>query len=265
MTCYKVPLSEISKQFRRKIKNDRSIYELQNIHLWVSKLDPIVPANIFSDHRISNEIRVSCDDRENYRHHKLEIDPWSFTSSWGYTHVISIYGCNFKDFDFNFLGHFKQLEILKFKFIFDFNVANWSTFPSMLHINRLEVLLCSPLNEWKQFPILKIGLYEILLSGFYRNIEINDEAMERILQWILESPTANTLERLEIHHNALTRVPLQIVSFKNLRDLRLHQYNHISTIRSGNFDFSQSSNILNLNLESIGVHTIEPASFQGKF
>lgn len=70
------------------------------------------------------------------------------------------------------------------------------------------------MNKWVQFPHLTKGLSSVTLS--YSGID--SAAMDRILRWIA-SFSANSLRKLEISHNNLTKIPRLLSSFIALKGL----------------------------------------------
>jgi len=122
------------------------------------------------------------------------------------------------------------------------------------------------MNEFYHFPALTNGLKEFIFQNdhstkFSSKLIINDETVDRIMDWLLLS-SANTLEEMVIAYmNQVTRVPHKIVSFRALRKVWLYS-NNISIIKSGAFSFSVP--VSHLDIGDNGIHEIEPGAFQGK-
>ena len=103
------------------------------------------------------------------------------------------------------------------------------------------------------------GLIE--LDCFSR--EINDLRASQILDVFLSSTEAtNSLEWVYFYNNLITRVPDQIKFFPRLVYITLN-YNLITSIESGTFNFSSTLDYLGLDANQIV--SIEPGTFQGSF
>ena len=96
---------------------------------------------------------------------------------------------------------------------------------------------------------------------YLTNNLIGDVAMDRILQWIIDSPSVNTLRSLVIAESALTKIPRQFSSFSALERIVLWRDPLNTTIRYGSLNFSYPVSVLCL--ESCGIKFIEPGAFQG--
>ena len=105
--------------------------------------------------------------------------------------------------------------------------------------------------------MLKNGLQALCLLDAH----VDDETMDRILGWLLNSETVNTLEELDLRQNALTEIPWQLSRFKKLRSVILSK-NPMSGIIYANIS-SVFSSILDIWLDDTGIQTIQPGAFKG--
>ena len=111
--------------------------------------------------------------------------------------------------------------------------------PPLPLLNRLDVLQSKGMNQLSKFPNLTNGLIKAKFGGGENDAQysLNNEATNRIIDWLLLSST-NTLEEIIfVNMTKLTRVPHKISSFKALKELWLYG-NNISSIKSGAFSFS---------------------------
>ena len=87
----------------------------------------------------------------------------------------------------------------------------------------------------------------------------NDEGVSQIMNWVLPS-SANTLEYLTIASVNITRTPLELASFSNLRMAIFSENIGNMTVEAGTF-FSNKIEYIELS----GVVTVEEGAFQGIF
>ena len=225
----------------------------------------LLPSDVFGDHIVTNQIDLSCDLNimgSNNSVRKLKIDPGAFRTSRNFTQVVKIIYCNIGELDFQFLADFKKMDSLILYSIVDIDRAHWNTFPPLFSLKDLLInqIKSIELNEWKTFPSLVKGLANISLES----CRISDVAMERILQWLIDSPTGNTLEQLNIQRNWLTKIPNQISLFRGLTRifLGLQPLMKKTVIRPEMINVC-NHNILHLGLASIDINYLEPGLFQG--
>jgi len=195
----------------------------------------------------------------------LQIDGNAFRSTKSYTpnFKINIIDCTL--LDLGFLSGFEKLTKLVFS-----NIRNIQhclpSLPPLPRLIELHFEHCSGMNEYYHFPALTNGLKKFRFANDDRtkilsNKNINDETVDRIMDWLLLS-SANTLEEITTTYiNQGTRVPHKIASFKVLRKLWLHD-NNISSIKTGAFSFSVPVSLLNI--KGNAIKEIEPGAFQGK-
>lgn len=93
---------------------------------------------------------------------------------------------------------------------------------------------------------------------------LSDEQVGDILQIFLSnSNTSSRLVRIDLARNNLTLVPKQIRHFQQLSKLDLGG-NKITSIKSGDFNFTAAVDELSLFLHGNEISHIEPNSFLGK-
>ena len=251
LSCDGIPLNSIAQLFEKM----NSTNEIENFELILQYSDQLIPANLLADHRVKNEMKLKC---KNVFTQKLKIDRDVFNASRNYTDgAFLIDSCDLTGLDFFFLEGFDQLNELAFKRIANFHMANWYTLPHLPGLKVLNIYCAMGLNEWSQFPVLLNGLYEISLTFD----AINDDAINRILQWLLDSPTANTLKELDIQRNALTEVPRMISYFKTLTNVYMAFNDLSSTLKSGSFKLATA--VSSIELFWTGIEKIDPGAFQG--
>ena len=94
--------------------------------------------------------------------------------------------------------------------------------------------------------------------------DLTDDQVSDILQIFLSnSNTSSRLVRIDLTRNRLTQIPKQIRHFKQLSKLDLSG-NKITSIKSGDFNFTTSMNDSSLLLYENAISDIEPNSFLGK-
>ena len=253
VTCPYVPLSVIAQAFKEPVG-----WNLTSIALIIPPTDEFIPANLLGGNVVQHGLELECQHSGSQR---LTIHPDAFKASRNFVLSIKVKGCDLSGFNFSFLKHFCRLEALRFTKNANFHRAAWITFPPLPALHYFQVLNMQ-LDQWAHFPVLVNGLKTVDLGG---NL-IGNEAMDRILQWLLDSPSAKTLNVLNIVHTLLTEVPQKITSFKNFLELFMGQ-NPITTIRSGsiiaNANVSDAANFGIIALHSCNIDAIEPGSFQG--
>ena len=124
-------------------------------------------------------------------------------------------------------------------------------------------------HYYNKSPI-KINLYSYNLDfsstdwNSPENPKMSDESMSRMMDWLLPS-SANSLEIISFQSNVddaanLTRTPLQLASFKNLKEIYFPTNFGNMTVLSGTF-FSNQIERIGL----YGVVSVEEGAFQGIF
>ena len=224
---------------------------------------PEIPSNILAKHQVRNQIELYClssDGIQQQQLGQLRIHSEAFSLSQNFTQGVQICACDISHLEFHFLRGFHQLKYLVFRTIAKVYLADWTTFPLLSKLEHLRIVESTGLNEWNQFPILANGL---TLVDLERNA-IHQDAMNRILQWLHDSPTINTLVELNIKRNLLTRIPKAIPSFTSLAYIFLGSNPINGTICAGSFISTSLITIKKLFLDCAPFESIEPGAIQGE-
>ena len=250
------PISSIANMFK-KVSMSAISSVIHNLELIILDSDKLIPAELLAKCKVSNEIVITG---ANKKYHQISIDPEAFKSSQNLTCIFVLKSFDLTGVKFSFLSGFQHLKELAFLHISNIHSANWTTLPTLPSLKYLYIKYSTGLEHWITFPNLKYGLLGLLLVGN----NMTDIEMFRTLEWAMES-SANTLEILNIQSNAITRVPTQISSFKNLQSIYLDQNPFPPTIRSGSLDlvFSSLFSLKWFYLTSVGIENIESEVFQG--
>ena len=218
--CENIAVIEVNEIFQGKIG---SIYnEIENFQYIVPEKDTSIPADFLADHRVLTDISLSCFA---IGIQKIKINSEAFSSSFNSTRRVEITLCDFTEMSFDFIKGFIKLQELSFDSNANVNLADWENFPPLTTLTTLYIKYSTGLDQWNQFPILVNGLTKIDLS--YN--DMGNDAMDRIMQWILNSPSANSLIYFHLKKNELTTIPWQLQFFKELKRIYL-AYNSISAI-----------------------------------
>ena len=206
------------------------------------------------------KINVKCQIEEEIPQ-IITIDPEAFNSSKNYAKYFEISFCDASGLNFKFLQGFNKLLNLSFYSISNVHLAAWDSFPILLEMHTLEITNSKGLDKWTQFPDAIKGLSYFELIGN----EIGDAAMDRILQWILNSSpyAVFDLRHLKMKMSGLTRIPRLLSTFRNLENIYF-EGNQLKnqTIGTSSLNFSQHY-IFSLFLSSCGINNIEPRTFNG--
>ena len=241
--CGYVPLSAVKQIFKNQI-------ELENFRLTVPLSEEFIPANLLVKNKINTEFQLQCQQSTQ----RLTIHPNAFQASRKFTSIFGVINCDLARFNFSFLADFRKLYMLFFKRCANIHLADWTTLPLLPKFNFLEIEFMK-LNEWTNFPVLHKGLYSVTLK---RNL-IGDAAMDRILQWLTDSPSIDTLTYLDLEATFLNEIPVKISSFK-IHLLLFLGRNPIKVIRNG---FITNIRPFRIDLHSCDIDTIEPGAFHG--
>ena len=249
VSCYGIPLDEVYSVFRR---TSTAYLEKFVLELLPSDSTEIIPADLLNNHW-TGRIEISC------KNGSLRADPQAFRSSKNTTENISINNCDLTGLDFGFLSGFDQLSLTYFSGLSNIGAANWNSFPSLPNLNELTIYKSAGLNEWTGFPRLTRGLDRL----YIQECDIQDAAMDRVLNWIAQS-SADTLHTLEIEVNYLTTVPLvlRVPSFPKLTNLYLgKQKTAIPVIPIDSLH--GFSPYFKLQVADTGINKIDEGAFQG--
>ena len=256
MHCGDIPLDSVRNLFKTKsagLNKNEANHLLKNFELLIPPKDLVIPADLLSDKFAAEIITLHCQDDKGTQ--RLKVDPEAFRSSRNFILTVEIFLCDTGELDFLFLRGFQRLVKLDLSSDMNVHLLNWTSLPTLPNFRSLDISYSEGLNEWVDFPKLEKGLEAIQLPCN----KISDLTMDRIMQWILSSPSADTLGHLNVGRNALTKIPSGLSSLKRLQIVRLY-FNPITCIQTGMFNFSS---VINIFLEGTQINAIEPEAFQG--
>ena len=249
--CRNISLQDISGIFRRTTPADFDHFSLS-----LSPAEPseIIPADLLNNHRVGG-ISINCPSNDVY----LRVDSKAFRSSIDTASSIYFSNCDMSRLDFQFLAGFFQIIDINFREMSNFGLANWASLPIFPSLNEIYIQRSTGLNEWMTLPPLAKGLNFLNLYGN----DIQDEAMDRILNWTLQY-SADTLQYLYLSENDMTRIPRQqFVQFQNLYMLQIqNQTRGIPFIPSDSFYSAERQNFYFTAVNN-GIEKIEQGAFQG--
>lgn len=226
---------------------------LESISVVVPLREQFIPADLLANYK-ARIISIECEDEVIQ---KISIHPKAFRASQNFTRNFFISSCDVGQLDFTFLNGFHGLQLIRFILANNFHLAVWTSLPPLSHLTGLELFSSSGLDEWTSFPVLVQGLTEI----FMHNTFLCDLSTDRILQWVIDSPSVNTLRYLHLDKNFLTRIPKQIRALSKLNKLVLTG-NKITTIEKESI-YRNSSTRCEIFLDVNEISNIEPGAFQG--
>ena len=189
---YNVFKNTISADFKSIVFS--ALYANKNFHY---------KENFLFDHRVL-EMTLQCNIWEKK---ELTIHPEAFASSRNLMEEFGISYCDLSQLKFRFLVGFNRLS--KF-YIMDSVNVHMLNFPSLPNLTELVITLCpTALSNWTNFPNLTNGLT-------FLNVQdngLNNQMLDRVLEWILNGPSRNTLSYIDLSGNTLTRIPPQLRYF----------------------------------------------------
>lgn len=260
LMCDNISLEMVRQIFKGKNGNSGPL-SIETFKLKIPPKDKHVPANLLTEHFVWSDIDLKCFDKG--KEQKISIDPEAFSSSRNFTKILNISFCDISELNFSFLRGFDKLWKLSLYSVTNVHLADWKSLPVNDLPGQFDFNLKNSkgFDKWTELPQPMKGIKYCDLSGN----EMGDIAMGRILKWIVDSPSVDTLNHLIMTNNALTQIPLQINSFPNLRLLNLDDNVLINaTIRSGSLKFSYSIRVVReVHFASCGISTVEPGAFQG--
>ena len=187
------------------------------------------------------------------------IDRDAFLATASETSIVYISNCDLSLLDFAWLDGFNKLTSLSFYESSNLHQASWTSLPILNRLSKLSINFCKGLNERFDPPVIT-SLREIQLEGN----GLLDQPMGRLLNWVLIS-SAESLTKLQMSMNLLTRVPTQIASFKNLNYLDIHGQENGTGMLVTKGSLSFQSPVKYIYAAVNGISTIEPGAFEGNF
>ena len=251
VSCLSVSVETVRDVFQRV--NDTEIYEVELGLL----ADDTNTVSIPLDFLGNTSVRFLI-DIHNSNYSNLVIDPLAFRSSQN-----SLYGffVNYFDFglqkDFKFLNGFDKLRDLHI-----YDIINFTAFQYLPPLPSLWYLVVNNVPEINQIPFpdlssTKLKELELPSNG------ISDEKADEILAKLVAWNSADSLQKLDLERNSLTRIPSQVMgsAFSKLKYLDL-AYNKISHLPSSSLTFASPS-VEYLYLHENDIKTIESGAFRG--
>ena len=254
--CGNIPLGVNGGIFEKQVKlNNDEMPIINNIELIIPPTEQLIAADILSNRSVSGIINLKC---QAIGTQMLRIEPAAFKSSSNFLKTFRVNYCDVTGLNFLFLANFQQLSHLALHSDANVGLAEWRTLPPLPKLSTLRIWRSTGMEKWESFPVLNRGLSSIIL---YEN-KMGNEAMDRILQWLVnDSKTVDTLNKLNIPENALTRVPKLLSAFKNLLSLDLSNNPLNGILRNGSFNLLSSATLF---LDSSGITAIEPGAFSSE-
>ena len=212
--CNSIPTAQVAEIF----KTSNQTVKMYSFHLKATATLGVVhiPANFLSYRNVTGYLILECpsDPNENFQV-PIVIDSKAFNAS----SRLKIENCDLGRLDFSFLIGFRQLDALMIANSSSMEKANWEILPLLPQLMQIIIRNDNPLiqNDWNKWiqklPPLTNGLITFICYG-----GVDDEAADRLVQWLLSSSAA-TLEHLEMQQTKLTQIPQGISNFENLIDI----------------------------------------------
>lgn len=187
------------------------------------------------------------------------MDENAFRSTRNATTYIGINTCDLSQLNWSFLNGFNILAQITIGSSSNLH-QTFSSLPELPDLKVLDFYSCSGgLNDWTEFPNLVRGL-----DAFYLwfSTQLSDEAMSRILNWILVS-SSRTLQKLSIFANDVKSFPKEIQLFQGIGNLYIDN-NLIMTLETGDLAFQSNYKIKQVDLSFNKIEAIEIDTFSGK-
>ena len=253
--CASVSVQNVRDVFQRV--NEPEIYQLDLYPIADATNTIFLSADFLGNTSVTGKIYIKSISG----YPNLVIDPLAFSSSQNslmWLYIDSDYGFDFGlQKDFNILNGFNRLEGLYIS-----HSTNFAAFQYLPPLPSLQILMIWYCPEINQIPFPDLSHAKLKDLSLYNN-EISDGKADEIVSKLAASTSADSLGALILESNYLTRIPSQVGSvFPNLIYLFLRN-NNISHIPSSSLTFA-SPYLMDLNLSTNGLKTIESGAFRGK-
>jgi Leucine-rich repeat (LRR) protein len=174
---------------------------------------------------------------------------------------FSLIGCNFKN-----LAFLKGLAVE----VGDLNQLNFLSSPNINEtLTTLPDGFITPVLRITNSNLLGLNLFhypQILYLQELRvadNVMIDDNTIDALLNWMLQTSNKNSLTKLYIYNNGLKRIPSGLSRLSTLTHFRFDgNILEFGIVQKGELKFSDYTILVMLS--NCGIHTIEPGAFQGK-
>lgn len=190
---------------------------------------------------------------------KLVFHPYALSSSMAYMEELRIEHCDLSLTNFTFLTGFDRLKKIEIFQSTNITFANWAT---LSHIPSFSIALKkSSLKEWKSdnFPVPVNGFHEAI----FESTDLNDSAIDQVLDLLLKS-SANTLRKLELMHNNLTRIPPKISFFSVLEEfvlIGIQPPSGLGILQADGPLSNAAKTLSKIDLSMTGIVSIQPGAF----
>lgn len=247
VTCDRIAISVVQSVF------DQS--HSTNIHrLWwkLTSDDGVIPADLISNKLIS-EFYIYCPSED----FSLKIDPEAFRGTTSSTKLFRIYGCELGQLDYEFLKNFESVTEL---FVpSSINVHTIDSLPLLPNLEKLSITNCEGLDEIHHFPKLSSVFKSLYLSGDH----LTDAGAKVILDSIISTPAADSIEFITMADNKLTAIPNGLSLLPKLKEIYFSSGNTISTLTKGSLAFPMNERQIKLQLTNVGLTSIEEGAIEG--
>ena len=204
--CNGVTIEEVTEVFEFTTAAD-----IEMLQLMITGSTVFITKDIFVNHRITFSIFLKA-TRQSNENVLLHIHREAFHSSRDFLQEFQIRDYDMRILNFDFLSGFNSLVMLS---IMGCNNVNLSSLPPLPSLYSLYISYCTGLNDWTELPQLVNGLENLSLN----DNDLSDVAVDHFLKWIHTGPSKNSLTRLCLDYNALTRIPSRIKHFSRLKDI----------------------------------------------
>ena len=252
--CEAVSIENIVSVFNRTTDTDIFWLQLRPLPT-VEGRGVALPADLLSGKR-ARAIDLYCPNVVNGDLFRLTIDPLALSSSEDLMEYFYVLGCDLsQQMNFNFLTGFNKLYNL---YLYgSTNVQGIQNLPSLPNLDTLSINQCTGLDLITNFPGQSVpGLLQVYLT----DNNLDDQTTERILTSIVSSTSVNTLNTLSLAYNRLTKIPPQVLSFTQVKDLSLSG-NNIPFIPSTSLAL-KAPRIDRLALTNVSLTDIEPGALR---
>lgn len=247
VTCDRIAISVVKSVL------DQS--DSTNIHrLWwkLTSDDGVIPAGLISN-KLINEFYIYCPS-ESFR---LMIDPEAFRDTSNHTKLFRISGCDLGQLDYGFLNNFESVTEL---FIpSSMNVHTIESLPLLPSLDKLSITNCEGLDEIHHFPNLSSVFKSLYLSGDH----LTDDGAKVILDSIISTPAADSIEFITMADNKLTSIPSGLNLLPKLKEIYFSSGNNISILTKGSLAFPVNEKQIKLQLKDVGLTSIEEGALEG--
>jgi len=218
-----------------------------------------IPNHLIADKMI-NQLTIDCRITNN-NSSSLKIANNAFESTKSFTAFLQLLNCDLSELNLQFLRGFDTLESISIDSSSAIANSLFTTLPSFL--SSLKILQISRCSGWKHFVLGQpMEGVELVSFSLYDSIDMNDEIMSFILDWVVQSFNS-TLSNLNIYGNNLTRIPSrQFDSFSQLNSINLKN-NFIRLVVSSSIVLKESEMNTYVVMSNCRIESIEADAFQG--